>query len=129
MVVATVTWGARLGRLDFLRQRGLPWIEMLRGWLLVAMGASATGRFVFDLDRTWALALLIVVPIAGETCALLLGLWMARTGMIQAHYQTAAQLDPYRSEHLALLREIRALLMSQGSAAPGAPPRSAPASR
>lgn len=105
-----MTWGARLGRLDFLRQRGLPWIEMLRGWLLVAMGASATSRFVFDLDRTWALVLLVVVPIMGEAAALLLGIVMARKGVISAHYGAARDLDPYRTEHLALLREIRTLL-------------------
>ena len=105
-----MTWGARLGRLDFLRQRGLPWIEMLRGWLLVAMGASATSRFVFDLGLAWSLTLLIVVPILGEAAALALGIVMARKGVIQSHYLTAAQLDPYRSEHLALLREIRTLL-------------------
>ena len=83
---------------------------MLPGGLLAAMGAAATSRFVFDLDRTWALVLLVVVPVAGEAAALLLGIVMARKGVIQSHYATASQMDPYRTEHLALLREIRALL-------------------
>lgn len=102
-----MTWGARVGRLNFLRERGLPWVEMLRSWLLVAMGASATGRFVFDLSPRWSAILLIVVPIVGEAGALILGIVMARTGVIQAHYRAAQELDPYRADTLRLLREIR----------------------
>lgn len=99
--------GSRLGRLEFLKGRGAPWIETLRSWLLVAMGASATGRWVFELSREWSAAILIVVPILGEVLALVLGVVMARFGVIQAHYAAARDLDPYRQEHLQLLREIR----------------------
>ena len=117
----SVAFGARLGRLNFLRERGLPWVEMLRSWLLVAMGASATGRYVFDLSPRWSAVLLIVVPIVGEASALVLGIVMARTGVIQAHYRAAQELDPYRAETLKLLREIRDMMMSRSRVMRGGP--------
>ena len=105
-----MAWGERLGRLEFLRSRGDPIVEMARRWLLVAMGASATGRFVFDLGREWSAALLLLIPVAGESATILIGVLMARWGIVQGLYRAARDLDPYKVESLALLGEIRDLL-------------------
>lgn len=102
-----MTWGARLGRLDFLRQRGDPWVAVIRRWLLVGAGASTFGKFILDFDRLWSILALVVVPPMVEAAGLVLGVWMARKGIVQGSYAAARDLDPYRAEHLALLREIR----------------------
>lgn len=108
-----MAWGERLGRLEFLRGRGDPIVEMARRWFLVAMGASATGRFVFDLTREWSAALLVLIPLVGEGATILIGVLMARWGIVQGMYASARDLDPYKAESLALLREIRDLLGPQ----------------
>lgn len=108
-----MAWGERLGRLEFLRGRGDPIVEMARRWFMVAMGASATGRFVFDLTREWSAALLVLIPLVGEGATVLIGVLMARWGIVRAMYGTARDLDPYKSESLALLGEIRDLLSQQ----------------
>ena len=108
------TLGSRLGQLEFLKAKGEPVVDIARRWLLVAMGASATGKFVFALSDRWNLVLLVLVPILGELAALGLGLLMRRAGVIESHYAAAYHLDPARHlpvERLeaveALLREIR----------------------
>lgn len=98
--------GHRLGHWDYLRVKGEPLVEMVRRWLLVAMGASATGKFVFQLSTEWSVGLLVAVPLVGEGLATGLGWLMARYGVVQSHYQTALDLDPYRSESLRLLAAI-----------------------
>ena len=90
------TIGSRLGQLEFLKAKGDPVVDIARRWLLIAMGASATGKFVFALGDRWNLALLVLVPVLGELAAVLLGLLMRRAGVIESHYRLAYDLDPAR---------------------------------
>lgn len=99
-----------LGRMDFYRGKGDPWIEMFRRWLLIGMGASATGKFVFNLSDGWNIAVLVAIPIAGEAIAVLVGWALARSGSITSHYQIAHNLDPSRRLPVERLEEVRDIL-------------------
>ena len=99
-----------IGRADFYRNKGDVWVEMLRRWLLIGMGASATGKFVFNLSDHWNVAALIAIPILGEFMAVIVGWWLSRSGSVTSHYQLAHNLDPSRHLPVERLEEVRDLL-------------------
>lgn len=101
-----IWWGA----FEYYHGKGNPWVEMVRRWLLIAMGASATGRFVFDLPTRWNLVLLMAIPVLGEAVAALLGLLMHRVGSIEHHYLIAYREDPARHLPVERLEAVQASL-------------------
>ena len=95
-----------LGHIQFYRGKGAPWIEVFRPWI-VPMVFSGAGAKYLGLQTRWAVLLAVALPVLTEVLAVLLGRWEHRVGATEAHYRLASEVDPYKAESLALLREIR----------------------
>ena len=125
-----MTFGERLGRLQYLRGKGSVTLEILRPWVLPALGGGAALKYL-GLSTPWALGVMVGLGVVMEAGAVVLGWIEYRSGATRAHYKLAGETDPFRSEQLALLREIRDRLQSSpsnGSAPFGRLPTSVTAS-
>lgn len=101
-----MNWAARLGRFQFYRGKGQQWIEIVRGWVAPAALSGGFTKYIGFQSR-WAIAAALLLPLVVETAGVLLGRWLYRRGGVRADYQLARDADPFKTESLALLAEIR----------------------
>lgn len=99
--------GDLLGRVAFYRSRGNGWLEALKPVALAALAGGSAVKYLTGWETRWAVGIMVAAAIFWQVAAVLLGWLERRTGATEAHYRAATQTDPYRSESLSLLREIR----------------------
>jgi hypothetical protein len=99
--------GPRLGLAVYYKNKGEVWLAPVRQWILPALGGSAALKYL-GLRSSEAVALMVGVALVWEVAAVLIGWLEHRTGATRAHYQAAADTDPFRRESLELLRDIKA---------------------
>lgn len=101
-----------IGRAAYWRGKGTVWLEAVRPIVLMALGGGAALKYLTGLPTRWVLGIMIVMALASEVAAVLLGWLEHRSGATEEHYRQAAETDPYKAQSLALLREIRDSLRS-----------------
>lgn len=101
----------RAGRLTFFKNKGNPWIEMLRQWMLPVLGGGASLKYVFrDLEPWQAIAATVSIAVVSEIAAAFIGWAEYASGATEEHYRMATKSDPHRRDSLRLLEEQRILL-------------------
>jgi hypothetical protein len=98
--------GERVGYALYLKNKGDIWLSPLQKWVLPALGGSAALKFL-GLSVTKAVLVMASVALFWEAAAVLLGWLEHHIGATRSTYQAAAETDPFKSESLALLRQIR----------------------
>lgn len=98
--------GERLGKSLYLQNKGRVWLQPIREWVLPALGGSAALKYL-GFSTTKAILLMTGVALAWEVTAIFIGWLEHKSGATRAHYEEAAKTDPYKSESLALLRDIK----------------------
>ena len=77
----------------------------MRQWILPALGGSAALKYL-GVGATHAVLFMVGVAMVWEVAAVAIGWLEHRSGATRAHYQAAADTDPYRRESLELLRAL-----------------------
>jgi hypothetical protein len=98
--------GKRLGALNYYRAKGAVWLELIRPWILPALGGGAALKYL-GLSSSKALGFMVAIAVVTEGIAVLVGWLEYRSGATAEHYRMARDSDPYKYESLSLLREIR----------------------
>ena len=101
-----MNWPEAIGKAGYVRHKGMIYLEPVRQWVLPALLGSASLKFL-GVSPRWAVGIMLALGVVWEVAAFMLGWWEHRSGASRAHYQAAADTDPYRSSSLALLREIK----------------------
>lgn len=121
-------WAARLGRIQFYRHRGEFWTNLIRGWVAPAAFGGGLLKYL-GVQSRWSIAFAIALPMVVETVGVLLGRWLYRHGGVAADYHLALSADPYKTESIALLTEIRDAVRSARGQKEGAPTVAGPVPR
>ena len=98
----------------YYRAKGAIWLDTVQPIVMLALGGGAALKYLTGLPTRWVIGIMVTLAVGREVGAVLLGWLEHRSGATEAHYQAAAQTDPYRRESLALLREIRDRLDVRG---------------
>lgn len=111
-----MTWAARLGRAQFLRNKGSFYVETIRAWITPAAASGAVAKYM-GLQSRWSVVVAIILPVTVEAIGYVVGRWLYNRGGVFADYQMAALQDPYKTaqqsyqvKSLELLEAIRARL-------------------
>lgn len=100
-------WGPRLGRAQYLRQKGMVYLEIVRPVIILALGGGAALKYLTGLPTRWVVIIMVALAVGSEILAVILGWLEHRSGATEAHFQLAADTDPYKRQSLELLSEIR----------------------
>lgn len=95
------------GRISYWRGKGAVWLELIRPWVLPALGGGAALKYL-GVPTGRAVAAMVAVAVVTEAAAILLGWLEHRSGATAEHYRQAAETDPYKADSLALTRELLA---------------------
>ena len=95
----------RVGRLLFFRERGRVYGEMFRGWIVPMSAASGAGKYL-GLSTEWAIGIGLMLPVAFELTALLVGWFDWRKGVAESYTHTSASVNPYIVRQVELLETL-----------------------
>lgn len=96
--------GRLVGSYAYRRGKGQIWLEMLRAWILPALGGSAALKYL-GVQGRWAIVAMVGIALTCEALALLIGWLEHRSGATEQHYREAAETDVFKRESLRLQAE------------------------
>ena len=93
-----------LGQLNYYRGKGQSWVEMIRSWITPAAMGGGFAKFL-GVENTTAIGIAIALPVIVETFGTLWGRFLYHRGAVQADYELAMLMDPYKVKQIAFQDE------------------------